>query len=371
MTVALLVALALLAVAVWNALAWPPVGTRTDEAERVSILIPARNEEREIEGAVNTALRADRHGVVAEVLVYDDHSSDRTAAVVAELARRDPRVRLIPPAPLRPGWCGKPFACAQLAEQASAPWLLFLDADARLDADAPARLVAEARRQGATLLSAWPALDMRSTAERIFMPLLNFVVFTLFPAPLSLTMPRPALGLAHGACLLARREEYQRAGGHARVRAELFEDTALARAWRAQGLRSLCLDGRGIVRVRMYDSVRAMWRGFQKILYPAFRRETSFWAFCALQVFVYVAPWVAVAVAASRGALDPVAGAAAMAGIATRLVLAARFRHPWWSAALHPAAVSAMIAAALSAWWRCRFGAGVEWRGRRYRVARP
>ncbi len=370
MTVALFIALVLLAVALWNAVAWPPVREHAAGQEHVSLLIPARNEEREIEAAVQAALRSDGSGVVREVLIYDDHSTDRTADIVAELARSDPRVRLVPPVPLPSGWCGKTFACAQLAERAAAPWLLFVDADARLEPDAPARLVAEAVARGASLLSAWPKLEMQSAAERLFMPLLNYVVFTLFPAPLSLERELPALGLAHGACLLARRDEYRRTGGHAMVRGELFEDTALARAWRARGLRSLCLDGQRVVRVRMYDSVRAMWRGFQKILYPAFRREASFWVFWALQAAVYVAPWVVLAVTAARGAPNPEAGAAAAAGVLTRLVLAARFRHPWWSACLHPFAVSVMMAAALSAWWRCRFGGGVEWRGRRYRGAR-
>ncbi|MCX7818522.1 MAG: glycosyltransferase [Kiritimatiellae bacterium] len=371
MLIVLVVALALLLVALWNAIAWPAVGAAEPVGEeRVSVLIPARNEERTIRAAVTRALEADRDGIVAEVLVYDDHSEDRTADEVAAIACRDVRVRLLAPVRLPPDWCGKPFACAQLAAAATAPWLLFLDADARLEPGAPARLVAEARRRGATLLSAWPALEMCGFAERVFMPLLNFVVFTLYPAPLSLRMPLRSLGLAHGACLLARRDEYQRTGGHAMVRGELFEDTALARAWRERGLRSLCLDGRGVVRVRMYESARAMWSGFQKILYPAFRREASFWAFVLLQAVVYVGPWAVALAGAARGTLQAASVCAAAAGVLTRLVLAARFRHPLWSACLHPLAVLGMLAAAMAAWWRCRFGRGVEWRGRRYRGRR-
>lgn len=368
----LVVAIGLLAIAVWNAVAWPSIGGSSGNRESVSILIPARNEERNIAEAVKAALRADSEGVVAEVLVYDDHSEDRTAEVVVDLAQRDRRIRLLPPVPLPPGWCGKPFACVQLAEYASSTWMLFLDADARLERGAPARLVAEACRRGVTLLSAWPALDMRGWSEQIFMPLLNFVVFTLFPAPLSLRrMTMPALGLAHGACLLVRREEYLRTGGHAMVRAELFEDTALARAWRKRGLRSLCLDGRCVVRVRMYDSLGAMWQGFRKILYPAFRRELSFWAFCGLQAGVYLVPWVVTAVAIGHDTVQPTAWAVLVTGVLTRLILAARFCHPWWSVALHPLAVGGMLVAAVSAWMQCHFGAGVEWRGRRYRSTRP
>ncbi|MBM4156350.1 MAG: hypothetical protein FJ221_15170 [Lentisphaerae bacterium] len=76
-----------------------------------------------------------------------------------------------------------------------------------------------------------------------------------------------------------RRDEYLRTGGHAMVRRELFEDTTLARAWRAAGRSGLCVDGQDVVRVRMYDSLEAIWAGFQKNVYPAFRHEASFWLF--------------------------------------------------------------------------------------------
>src|SRR5690606_20059092 len=119
-----------------------------------------------------------------------------------------------------------------------------------------------------TFLSCWPQLEMRGLFERLLMPLLNFVLLTLYPAPLAASRDNRALGLAHGACILVRADIYRLLGGHESVKAELFEDTRLAQHWRATGHRSLCLDGTGTVRVRMYDSLSAIWGGFRKNLYP-------------------------------------------------------------------------------------------------------
>jgi glycosyltransferase involved in cell wall biosynthesis len=341
-------ALALLCVALWNALAWPRVGdagvvSRPDAAS-VSVLIPARDEESNIARCLDSALA--QGSSVLEVLVYDDHSRDRTPDLVAAYARGDRRVRLVGPAALPEGWCGKTFACAQLAAEARGRWLLFLDADARLRRNAVALIVGEALARGVTLLSCWPRLVTRGFWEGALMPMLNFVVFTLYPAPLALRRNDPSLGLAHGSCLLARRDAYEAVGGHGVVRGELFEDVRLAQAWRGHGQRGLCLDGRRVVAVRMYRSLPEIWAGFRKNFYPAFRTARAFWAFVALHLLVFLLPFA----------------------LAARVALALRFGHAWWSAALHPLGEALLVALGLASWLRCKSGRGVEWKGRRYRV---
>lgn len=362
----LIVACALLCVALWNAVAWPRVGRSVGvvAARSVSVLIPARDEELNVGPCLDAALA--QGGAVGEVLVYDDHSSDHTARVVAAYARRDARVRLVRTEELPEGWCGKNFACARLAAAARGRWLLFLDADARLAPAAAARAVAEAERRGATMLSPWPDFEMSGLRERALMPLLNFVVFTLYPAPLSLRRPTdPSLGLAHGACILARRDAYLQIGGHDCVRDAVFEDVRLAREWRARGLVSLCLDGRGLVRVRMYRSATEIWRGFQKNFFPAFRTARGFWAFAALHLLVFLLPFALAPLALTRDTHWPLL-AAALCVLAARAALALRFGHPVWSVLLHPLGELFLLALGLSSWWRCRTGRGVVWKGRTY-----
>jgi len=340
-----------------NAFFWPRVkrGGPAD-ASRVSVLIPARNEQFNITECIRRILQ--QGPCVSEILVYDDHSEDRTAALIREAAIVDARVRLVATQPLPPDWCGKNYACWQLAAQATGDWLLFLDADARLMPGAVDGMVHAAVARRLTLLSCWPGFDLGSFAERTLMPLLNCVVFTIFPAPLSLVRNEPSLGLAHGACMLIQRAAYEKLGGHSLVRSEIFEDTRLAQTWRARGERSLCLDGQSVVRVRMYSGLDDIWRGFQKNFFPAFRRPTMFWLFLLFHFTVFLLPFLLFN------------KTAALLIVMARLVLAIRFGQPWWSALLHPVAEVFLLCLGISSWWQCRMGPGVMWKGRVYRARR-
>lgn len=350
----------------FNTLGWPRLSRHHEPgAARVSVLIPARNEEANISAVIETILA--QAGAACEILVYDDHSTDRTAEIVSALARDNRIVRLLAPENLPPGWCGKPFACAQLAAAARGEWLLFLDADSRLRPGAIERMVGEAERRGLTLLSCWPGLELNSFWEKLLMPMLNHVVFSLFPAPLSVTMGLPALGLAHGACILTRRAEYELTGGHAMVRGELFEDTALARAWRAAGQKGLCLDGQDVVRVRMYESLRGIWVGFLKNAYPAFRHEVSFWLFLGFHFTVFVLPFVLAPLQAAAGVFSLPGWGAVLFVLLGRAAQARRFGYPLWPVFLHPVAELALIAVALTSWLKCHASSGIEWKGRTYR----
>jgi chlorobactene glucosyltransferase len=131
---------------------------------------------------------------VGEILIYNDDSTDATAEVLAAWCARDECIRVVTSQLLPPGWCGKNFACAQLAQAARGQWLLFLDADARLTDNAVAWMVAEMQQRRLTMLLCWPLLEMVTFAEKALMPMLNTVVFSIFPGVLSLFRGEPALG---------------------------------------------------------------------------------------------------------------------------------------------------------------------------------
>ncbi len=340
----LALALFFLAIVSANVFFWPRVGRRPGNAD-VSILIPARNEETNIPECLASLCTE----LAAEILVYDDHSTDGTAAIVK--ASSDPRVRLVHPSPLPSGWFGKSFACSRLAAEATSAWLLFLDADARLTHDACARMVEEAQRRRLTLLSCWPAFEMDTFWEQMLMPMLSWVVFSIFPGPMSLFRGDRSLALAHGACIMVRRDVYERLGGHGAVRNEVFEDTRLAQLWRERGERSLGLDGQDIVRVRMYANLSEIWNGFKKNFFLAFRREHNFWIFLALHFCVFVLPFIL---------LD---WRACCAVLLARALLLLRFRQPLWSAAFHPFCELFLIALGIAAWRNRR---NVVWKGRQY-----
>lgn len=364
-TVILGLALLLLLITLSNVLCWPRVRRAVPKAEtsaRVAVLIPARNEQANLADCLTAVLQQGES--VSEILVYNDHSTDDTGAILARFQALDARVQAVAPRALPAGWCGKNFACAQLAQAARAPWLLFLDADARLLPEAVTRMVGEAERRRLTLLSCWPGLELVSFWEKALMPLLNFVVFTIFPGVLSLFRQEASLGLAHGACLLFERATYEKLGGHVAVREQIFEDTRLAQRWRTEGERSLGLDGQDIVRVRMYATLAEIWAGFQKNFFPAFQWEFNFWLFLVFHAAVLLAPFGLFLLTGARAY-----GWAAAAVWLMRSLLAWRFRQPLWSALLHPLTETLLLALGLSSWWRCKSGRGVAWKGREYHKA--
>lgn len=356
----LTVAFFLFVIALVNAVFWPKPGRASlSYSNEVSVLIPARNEEANLPACLDSVLK--QGDQVREVLIYNDHSTDGTAEVIADFAERDARVHSVQVWPLEAGWCGKNFACWQLAKTASGKWLLFIDADAQLADGAVARMVEEMNRRQLQLLSCWPGLELVGFWERVLMPMLNFVVFASFPSPLSLAFNSPSLGLAHGACLMFDCESYEEIEGHSAVRDQIFEDTRLAQLWRERGKRGLCLDGQDVVRVRMYSSFDEIWQGFQKNFFPAFKREASFWGFLAFHFVVFLLPFMwAVFQPDFRIAL------VALIVLLIRLVLSLRFRQPIWAVLLHPIAEAILIALGFSSWRRCKTGQGVLWKGREY-----
>ena len=142
-----------------------------------TVLIPARDEEANIGNAVKTALESGAE----EVIVLDDHSSDRTAGIVRQMAQETRRLRLVRGRPLPPDWRGKNFASAQLAEAASQPVLIFADADVRLALGAAARLAAFLEESGAQLASGVPAQETVTFSEQLLVPLIHFILLGFLP----------------------------------------------------------------------------------------------------------------------------------------------------------------------------------------------
>lgn len=355
----MLVAFPFWVLALLNALLFLRLRKGQQTKMRVSVLIPARNEERTLSSCIRSVLA--QGDVVAEVLIYDDESSDRTQHIARQWCERDSRVRVVETVSLPDGWYGKPHACYRLALSAQEDWLLFLDADTRLAPGAISALLATAQQYQATLVSAWPCIEMPTLITQVLMPMLTFYVMTLFPSPMQTLSGAPRYALAHGSCILCHRQTYHRLGGHRAVRSSIFEDTALARHWRRQGERSLCADGCGAVRVCMYRDFPEIWNGFVKNFYPGFAKPQLFWLIVGLHITVFTAPFFLLLITPAA----PIWIAAGLL-LSARLVLALRFHQPIWAVIFHPLAECILIAVALGSWWQWRFGRGVVWKNRRY-----
>jgi hypothetical protein len=348
--------------------AFPPLPSESaDPPPAVSLLIPARNEEAGIRATVEAALSSE--GVDLEIIVLDDHSEDATAKIVGEIAEGEGRLRLESAPPLPDGWCGKQHACWTLAGLATHPTLAFLDADVRLAPQGLRRAVAFLESSGADLASGVPRQETGGLLEKLLIPLIHFVLLGFLPMGRMRTSRHPAYGAGCGQLFLARRDAYDRAGGHAAIRQTLHDGIRLPRAFRSAGLATDLFDATGVATCRMYRRAKDVWSGLAKnaveglaapkTILPAtvllFGGQVMPLILCLLGLASLISP-VALAVAAL----------AAVAAYAPRVAAAARFRQSILGALLHPVGIVFFLVIQWYALVRWLTGRPAAWKGRGY-----
>ena len=230
----------------------------------VSAIIPARNEEASIARAVESVAAQLE---IWEVIVVDDQSSDRTGAILAELAGRIPKLRVIRNDHLPRGWIGKNYAASVGAAAATGDWLLFTDADTYHYPGSARRALGDAVDHNAMLVSYSPEQEMETFWERVLIPF----VYCRLAARFSFARvndPHSSDAAANGQFLMVLRDVYQAIGGHEAVAGQTLEDVAIARAVKQCGYGIYFTAPMGVVRTRMYRSFEAMWQGWTKNLYP-------------------------------------------------------------------------------------------------------
>ena len=307
----------------------------------VSVCIPARNEEANIEACVRSVLA--NVDVAVEVLVYDDQSTDATPAILARLVAEDARVRVVPTQPLPQGWNGKQWGCERMGQAAHGQWVLFTDADVRFERDCVARTLARAESLGADLLSTVPRQVTGSWAEHAVIPLISFVLLSYLPMARMRATTSPAASGACGQFILARRDAWLASGGHAAFRASMHDGIRMPRAFRRAGFRTDLFDGTDLVQCRMYRGLGQVWRGFAKNAYEGLGSPVLLLFVTLLHGCAVLLPWLTLALGLVGVAMSPwvpwVAALTIVAGFAQRIVLARRFAHAWASVALHPVGI--------------------------------
>ncbi|MGN9890876.1 glycosyltransferase [Micromonospora sp. L31] len=344
-----------------------PAGGPVEVTEPVAVLLPLRDEAARLTPCLRSLL-AQRGVPRLRIVVLDDGSTDGTADVVRAVAGDDPRVTLLTGVTPPPGWLGKPHACHQLAGRAdpTATALVFVDADVVLTPYAVAAAVTELRAAGATLLSPYPRIVVRTAADRLVQPLLQWLWLTFLPLRAMERSPRPSLAAVGGQFLVMDRAGYDRAGGHAAVADKVLEDIELARAVKRSGGRIALADGSRLAACRMYEDWPQLRDGYTKSLWASFGHPAAAAVVVALLLLLYTAPPLVAVAALVAGA--PLSAALAtggyLLGVAGR-VLSARATggRAWPDALAHPVSVVVLGWLTLRS-YHLRKRRRLSWRGR-------
>lgn len=333
---------------------------------RMSVLIPARNEEAGIEAALDAILQS--VGVEFEVVVGDDGSTDRTAEIVAAVAKRDERVRLVQAPVLPEGWNGKQHACWALAQEARFETLCFVDADVRLERDALARMAAFMERDNAALVSGFPRQVTETWMEWLLLPFIHFVLLGFLPLVRMRAGTNPAFAAGCGQFMMLRREAYFVAGGHAAIPRTMHDGLLLPRLLRQAGFRTDLADMTKLATCRMYTSAAQVWNGLAKNATEGLGAPSRIVPVSLLLILGQVMPVMLFVWLVVRGRGWWLVTACAIVGILCtwlpRVLGVGRFTQDWRGAVLHPVGILVLVVLQWMALLRKILGRTAVWKER-------
>jgi len=341
----------------------------------VSAIIPARNEEASIARAIESV--AAQHEI-GEVIVVNDQSTDGTGAIVAELAKSVPKLKVLAIDAVPPGWTGKNHAVSVGAAAAQGDWLLFTDADTYHYPGSTRRALHDAVEHDAVLVSYSPEQEMDSFWERALIPFVYSRLATKFSFARVNDRTRPDAA-ANGQFVLVLRDAYESVGGHTAAPGQILEDVALARRVKQHGYGIYFTAPIGIVRTRMYRSFESMWQGWTKNLYPLMGGNLKSLLVELIEVLPVpeAALFLVAMVLHAAGIRIPLVALAA--GVAVGMLagrclqhMAAlyRNRYPVSDIQYYVPALFLYCAALIASWWKSTHGT-VVWKGRAYAAKTP
>jgi chlorobactene glucosyltransferase len=335
----------------------------------VSIVIPARNEERSIGATIDAALAQDYPSF--EVVCVDDESVDGTAAEITARAT-DRRLVALSCPPLPEGWLGKPHALAQGASRAKGEWLLFMDADVRLASSTIRQTVGRCEAEGWDHLTLLAHFERGGFWEEVAMPLLPVFFFVFSPSYLALFRSHE-LAFGGGAFNLVRRRAYDAIGGHRRIASSVVDDIRLAMELKAAGFHPRTRLAMSLVRLRMYHGLREIIEGFTKNAHAVWAdREASMLGVSLVLFAVNLLPflWIALFFLDTKASFLPPQlwlGVSLALLLLCRALVQVRQGFALWSVPFHPLAILVGLAITVRS-LHMAYGQGVvRWRGREYR----
>ena len=346
------------------------IDTELEEIPFVSVLIPARNEEDIIELCIRSLCNQTYSNY--EVIVLNDHSTDRTGEILARLAQEYSHLTILEGALLPSNWIGKPHACHQLAMKSKGEYILFTDADTIHDPDSITSLVDFAIKNQIDMLSAVPKQQLHLFWEHVAVPFIHTLYLTYLPHDLIMKNPNPQFAAANGQALLFKKDSYVAIGGHTAVANSIAEDIDLAIRIKTFGKRLCHASASEIISCRMYRTSHDIFTGFSKNAFATMHFDMHKLLFFVTHLFItYVFPFISLCIGifTNNPMISIFSGLSIILGMSLRAIIALYFGYPSWHVFLHALTASTFIVFAInSAIWSLRRD-GTVWKGRRYTLS--
>jgi chlorobactene glucosyltransferase len=257
----------------------------------VSILVPARNEEKNITETLLALLQQSYTNY--EVIVLDDQSEDNTFRRAEEIARTTEKVTLLRGKPLPAGWLGKNWACFQLAQYARGEVYLFIDADVHLSTHALEAALHTMHKHKVVMLSCFPAQKIGSLGALLVVPLMNWLLLSFLPLRLVTASSYPSLAAANGQFMLCSKKPYDEIGGHEALADQVVEDMEMARRFKRLNYPIMAALSYGALTCRMYGGFIDAFKGFSKNFFPGFNLSPPiFLCILTALIMVFFTPFI-------------------------------------------------------------------------------
>jgi glycosyltransferase involved in cell wall biosynthesis len=342
-------------------LRYAPRQSRTD-VPHLSVIVPARNEEKRIREALESLLRQEYPSL--EFIVLNDRSTDRTGEILAEMAAEDARLGVINIAELPAGWLGKNYALYRGAERASGELLLFTDADVVMEPSAVAKAVNYLRANRLQHLAVMPTVRTPTLALRIFCSAFG-IFFSGYMRQWKAKDPASGRFIGIGAFNLVTAEAYRAVGTHIAIAMRPDDDIKLGKLLKKAGYRQEMVFGIGLLEVEWYSSLRELIDGLMKNAFAGLEYSVVLSISAGIAVLL-VNVWPFVAIFAVGGA----ARILYLLAVAVLLLFISDANHfyglPRWYALAHPVSAILFVYILWKSMLLTLWNRGITWRGTHY-----
>ncbi|MCC5941066.1 MAG: glycosyltransferase [Balneolaceae bacterium] len=355
-----------------------PKGSTASQNRKISVCIPARNEENNIGQLLDSLIKQTHSNF--DIHLLDDQSTDNTYQIADEYREQYPeKVNLHSGKPKPDGWLGKPWACNQLGNLCDGELIVFLDADTLLGPAALEQISNSFDYDSTDMITVWPRQILGTFWEKSVIPLIYYALVTLLPAIYVYRKPRWMPAFAHsrfrhifaaacGQCIAFRKDVYNEIGGHSSVKSEIVEDVELAKRIKRDGFTMRMYHGVGTVNCRMYRSEAEMFEGLRKNFLQGFKNSLPLFTLSALiHLIVFILPFITLVAALFYFNTIILYLSIASVGLILlhRLVLSGWFRWDPIYAFTHPIGVIWFQKLGLVKIVDYLFGRKSEWKGRK------